>query len=241
MRYGLISDVHGNWEALQAVLRALEKEAVDQVLCAGDIVGYGANPQECLVSIRNQSIPCVAGNHDRGVCGLLDLARFNPWARAAILWTRQQLNQPELDFLKGLPLSFQNDMMIMTHGTFDEPARFKYLLDNTEARQAFLYLKRNVGVVGHTHIPGFYVQRGETVRMSPGPVFRMGSEEKVIVNVGSVGQPRDRDCRAAYGIYDPGEHYLEIKREPYDIESAQHHMRECGLPDFLSERLARGI
>ncbi|HQO57959.1 MAG TPA: metallophosphoesterase family protein [Candidatus Omnitrophota bacterium] len=241
MRYGLISDVHGNWEALQAVLRALEKEAVDQILCAGDIVGYGADPQECLVFFRTQSIPCVAGNHDWGVCGLLDLARFNPWAQTAILWTRQQLKQPELDFLKALPLSFQNDMMSVTHGTFDDPSRFKYLSDSTEARHAFPYLERKLGVVGHTHIPGFYVQQGENIRMSRGPVLHVGSEEKVIINVGSVGQPRDRDDRAAYGIYDSDEQYLEIKREPYDVESAQHRMRERGLPAFLSERIAGGM
>ncbi len=241
MRYGLISDVHGNWEALQAVLRALEKESVDQILCAGDIVGYGANPQECLVSIRNQLIPCVAGNHDWGVCGLLDLVRFNPWAQTAILWTRQQLKQPELDFLKALPLSFQNDMMAVTHGTFDEPFRFKYLSDSTEARHAFPYLGRNIGVVGHTHIPGFYVQSGGDIRMSRGSFLQIGPEEKIIINVGSVGQPRDRDGRAAYGIYDSDEQYLEIKREPYDVESAQRRMRECGLPAFLSERIAGGM
>ncbi|MFA5259730.1 MAG: metallophosphoesterase family protein [Candidatus Omnitrophota bacterium] len=241
MRYGLISDVHGNREALQAVLAALAREAVDQTLCAGDIVGYGANPEECLALIRQQSIPCVAGNHDWGVCGLLDLARFNSLARAAILWTQQHLQPSDFDFLKALPLTFQNDILAMTHGTFDEPSGFQYLLHSSQARSVFPYLKRIIGIVGHTHVPGFYVQKGGEVETRGGAFLPMDEGVKIIVNVGSVGQPRDGDPRAACGIYDTQQNRFEIKRVPYDITSAQQHIRECGLPVFMSERLSRGI
>ncbi|HOY09204.1 MAG TPA: metallophosphoesterase family protein, partial [Candidatus Omnitrophota bacterium] len=221
MRYGLISDVHGNREALQAVLKALVKDSVDQILCAGDIVGYGANPEECLALIRQQAIPCVAGNHDWGVCGLLDLDRFNPWARTAILWTQRHLARADFDFLRALPLTFQDDILAMTHGTFNAPSGFQYLLGSFQAGEAFPYLQRKIGIVGHTHIPGFFVRKGGDVHAGVGP-FLQGEEGcEIIINVGSVGQPRDGDPRAAYGIYDSDKNYFEIQREPYDVKSAQ--------------------
>ena len=233
--------MHGNREALAAVLKALEGEAVDRILCAGDIVGYGASPEACLDLIRKQSIPCVAGNHDRGVCGRLELTRFNVLAQTAIRWTRDHLRRSDFDFLMALPLTFQDDMVAMTHGTFDDPARFKYLLDSREAFLMFPCFDRAVGVVGHTHVPGFYGQAGKGFQGRLVSSWAVQDGGKLIMNVGSVGQPRDGDPRAAYAVYDTKRNRAQIKRVPYDIKSAQQQIRECGLPFFLSERLSKGI
>jgi len=243
MRYGIFSDVHSNLEALEAVLKAYEQEKVGQYCCVGDIVGYAADPRECVAKVSSLPGTAVAGNHDWAAAGLFPSEYFNSFARQAIAWTKSALSEsPGFAYLAALQPVSRNHDLALAHGTLDEPQRFDYMLGFSEAAATFAALGQdNICFVGHTHVAGIII-RDESggMRWETGGSCRIAKGKKYIVNVGSVGQPRDRDPRAAYCVYDSETSQVRIKRVAYDIRKAAGKIAENGLPVFLGERLLTG-
>ncbi len=227
MRYAVLSDIHGNLEAFRAVLERLESERVDSYISLGDIVGYGADPSECIRLVRSLSPSIsIAGNHDRGVAGTFGLGGFSEHAGTAVLWTRKTLEAQELEYLKSLPVVHKNKNFMLVHGSLEKPEEFNYILTNSDAADSMRLTAASLLFVGHSHMAGIYDLEGGTKR---------------VVNAGSVGQPRDRDPRAGFAIYDDDTADVKIVRVDYDIERARKKIIDAGLPSFLGDRLREGI
>ena len=244
MRYGILSDIHGNLEALQACLDALSSEKIDGYLCLGDIVGYGANPNECLELVWGLTSEVVAGNHDHAAVGKLDVLSFNHNAAEAAFWTMQRLTRSGGQYLRDLPLTRRYDHLLAVHATPSQPERWLYLLSLENARTEFEAFPDGVTVcvIGHTHTPVVFEWNGVSrsgLRLAQG-AYPIREGCRYLVNVGSVGQPRDGDPRAACGIYDTDAAIIEIKRVDYDFASTQKKIRKAGLPDALATRLGVG-
>ncbi len=240
MRYGIFSDVHSNLEALEAVLDSLARDRPDELLCAGDIVGYAADPAECVARVRQSVSHAVCGNHDWAVAGKMNPEWFNSFARSVVEWTAARLGGEGKAYLGNLPLCWSDGRVTLVHGSLDKPEEFHYVLDGDAARACLGLQATPVAFIGHTHVPGFFLQEKEGISFVPGAECRVRSGQKLLVNVGSVGQPRDRDPRAAYCLYDTESRLAVIKRVPYDIPKAQEKIRSAGLPVFLAERLTAG-
>jgi len=240
MRYGILSDIHGNFEALQTVIGLYRDESVENFLCLGDIVGYGANPKECIDIIRELKAVCIAGNHDWAVSGKLDPVYFNPVAKEAVLWTQKQLSSEDIDFLNNLGLVFKNDDLILAHGTLSEPEFFRYTIHMSDAMKTFHLMDRPICFVGHSHAPNIFIQKDKEAQRENTLKIKVDPECKYIINVGSVGQPRDGNPMAAYGIYDTDTRIVEVKRASYDIKTAQEKILKVGLPASLAIRLTIG-
>ena len=240
MRYGIISDIHGNLQAFEAVISQLKKEKVDAFLCAGDVVGYGANPGECIELLEDLKIPCVAGNHDWAVTGKTDTAYFNDLARESIRWTQKYLPPEGMNFLNRLELIYASPDLMLVHGLLPHPERFDYLTETDQASAMFPCLDRQICFVGHTHVPQIFIQDKNGVFESGELNIRIEDGKKYIVNVGSVGQPRDGDSQAAYCVYDSESKTAAIKRTPYAVEEAQKMIVQAGLSFFLAQRLSMG-
>ena len=242
MKYAIISDIHGNLEAFEAVFDAIEAERPDEIVCLGDIVGYGANPKECL-DLANQKISAsVAGNHDWGVAGRTSFTNFNRVAQTAIEWTAAQLTADHLRILADLPLTFDKEFFIGTHATPANPQDWNYIFTALDAKKHFQTFEKPVCLVGHSHIPTlFRLNKSGTVSYTTSVKDVLLSENnQYLINVGSVGQPRDNDPRAAYGILDTDRRSFTLKRIPYDITRAQNKILAVGLPPVLAERLGMG-
>jgi predicted phosphodiesterase len=245
VRYLILSDLHGNLEALEAVLQEASGR-YDQALCCGDLVGYGADPNAVADWVRAHCAMVVRGNHDRACTGLEDLEWFNPVARQAALWTQAQLTPGNAQYIRGLPKGpLLTDDFEVVHGSpFDED---EYVLAADEAGQAFAYLERRLAFFGHTHVQGGFIWNHARVETAPRPaprcdraVLEIDPACAYLVNPGSVGQPRDGDPRAAFALYDSGAGMLSLCRTPYDLAAAQRRIREAGLPPILADRLAVG-
>jgi diadenosine tetraphosphatase ApaH/serine/threonine PP2A family protein phosphatase len=238
--YVVISDIHSNLEALEAAGREIEKIGPDKVLCLGDIVGYGASPNECIEITKKLAAVTVAGNHDCGVTGQTDITYFNRYAREAIVWTARTLDQAAMDYLRGLPLSHGEDGLRIVHATPRDPGRWNYIFTHQQAMDEFQAFTERICFVGHSHQPCvFELMDADTIIMNSDRVtIRDG--RKYIVNVGSVGQPRDGDPRASLCIYDQSEGEVMITRFAYDVEGAQRRIRDAGLPQILANRLSWG-
>ena len=241
MRYGVFGDIHGNLHALQAVLQAYEAERIDTYLCTGDLVGYGAFPKECIDLVREKCAKVVAGNHDFAVCGRLTLEFFNSYAKSAVLWTREALPKKDLDYLRSLPLMVQvDDDVTLAHATVYDAHTFDYIQTQYDAHLSLQELGTSCGFVGHSHIPITFALKSEVVSWTMEPTIDLDTCEKVLVNVGSVGQPRDENPLAAYAILDTEERKIWIKRVEYDIDGAVAAIAKHKLPDILGERLRLG-
>lgn len=240
MRYAIFSDIHSNLEAFEAVLEVCGKEGIEAYLCAGDIVGYGANPDECVNLIRQFKVQCAAGNHDWGVSGKFDPAYFNAMAREAVLWTRKHLNFDYFPFLDELKLIFKNNDLILVHGTLDAPSLFDYLKDIGHAADSFSLMDRQVCFVGHTHVPKVFIQREDKIFCLEKISFKLELQNKYIINPGSVGQPRDGNPFASFCLYDTDKETIEIRRVSYDIKKAREKIIQAGLPAMLGYRLEFG-
>jgi predicted phosphodiesterase len=241
MRYGIFSDVHANLEALEAVLDAYKKEVIDEFIYGGDIVGYGANPKECITRVKAIAKVTVAGNHDWASVDLFPTTYFNPLAAQAVSWTRQNLDTADEKYLKSLQLIFKNTDLTLVHGTLHNPQDFDYMLDGYAASQTFEILKTDICFVGHSHLPGFFIQdKDKRISYHEKDTLAIEKGKQYIVNVGSVGQPRDHNPDAAYCIYDTDKKKAQIKRIKYDIETARKKIINAGLPKFLGDRLLSG-
>lgn len=240
MRYAILSDIHGNLEALRAVL-ADARERSDAFLCLGDVVGYGADPEACIDVVARQCEVVVGGNHEHAVAGLLDLSWFNVWARAAAEWTRARLDDDERAWLGGLPLVREVGDATLVHASPANPADWDYLVSAEDGYAAFGAFAGRLCFVGHSHLPRAWAQGswGRDHDVAAAEV-RLATGCRYIVNVGSVGQPRDRDPRAAYALWDLEARRVTICRVAYDLQTAREKIVRAGLPRFLADRLAAG-
>ncbi len=247
--YAVISDIHGNLEALEAVLRDVPGE-VEMIYCLGDVIGYGASPNECCDIVREMEMPVISGNHDLAVTDLdTDLAWFNPVAAAAVEWTRERLSKKNAEFLLSRPRMIQTRDALFVHGSVRDPD--EYIINSVSAEENLAILKSEypgvpVCYFGHTHV--------KTVAPSPnGPVTKahtldLSANGPYLVNPGSVGQPRDGDTFASYVLAEGGGNGEEEQRGPrvvyrfveYDIQKAQTKIRAAGLPEMLADRLSEG-
>lgn len=240
MHYAILSDVHSNLEALDAVLKDIRKRKINEILFLGDAVGYGPNPNECIELLKDKCTVLLAGNHDWGVLGLTDIEYFNEYARAAIEFTKGILTEKNRKTLNTFPIikNMKKENMLLVHSTPKEPEKWHYLLTLWDAEMNFHYFNQRICLLGHSHQP-FIIERvpsGEMVTHKS--EAKLGKSERYIINVGSVGQPRDRDPMACYAIID--DEKVELVRVPYDIETTQKKMMKEGLPLPLIERLSRG-
>ncbi len=241
MKYGLISDIHGNLEALTAVLRDIEKQKVDSVHCLGDVVGYGADPARCLKMVKKQCDTVLMGNHDYAAIGVQPYDSFNRAAQAATEWTRQVLDDKSMAIIADFEMERSLDDMYLVHASPYEPEEWHYILTENDADEAFSHLSQNIGFFGHSHIPTIIQEKSDgTTRMQAGHDVSPDRERRYLINIGSVGQPRDNDPRACYVIFDSDEYEIEFHRVEYDIENAQRKMSEARLPSNLISRLSAG-
>jgi diadenosine tetraphosphatase ApaH/serine/threonine PP2A family protein phosphatase len=240
MRYAIFSDVHANLEAFESVIGALEGEKVDSYICGGDIVGYGADPSSCIKLTEELTHNAICGNHDWASVDEFDISYFNPHAKAAVHWTAENINGAEKEYLKALKVLHEEEDLIVVHGSLDEPERFHYILDLYAARQNFDILQKKICFVGHSHSPVIFLKSGDEVTYTRETKVELDRETSYIVNVGSVGQPRDGDPRACYAIYDTDCGTIEIKRVSYDVKKTQNKILDAGLPPVLAERLGMG-
>ena len=239
MRYAIIADIHANLEALQVVLEDCKNQRVTHYACLGDVVGYNANPKECLDIIRNMGMPCVKGNHDDYCSVNVELDGFNPHAAEAVTRTREQLPDEDRQWLRELRYIRLVASFTIVHATLDAPQRWGYVFDKLAAASSFTYQNTSVCFFGHTHVPVAFI-RDSVVRGGTYSKFKVEPGRKYFVNVGAVGQPRDGNPKAAYVIYDMDEGSIELRRLDYDIVTTQAKIRMAGLPERLAERLALG-
>jgi diadenosine tetraphosphatase ApaH/serine/threonine PP2A family protein phosphatase len=242
LRCLIVSDVHANLVALEAVLA--DAPEFDELWCLGDLVGYGPNPNECIERIQDFPHVSLAGNHDWATLGRLDLETFNSDARTANLWTRSELTSDAREFLSNLPAHTEKDGFFMAHASPREPV-WEYILDVNSAYANFSHFDAPICLVGHTHIPiifGLDEERERCDSMLPpfsDDPLKFG-DRRLIINPGSVGQPRDGDPRAAYAMLDTGKGIWEFRRVPYSISITQERMRARDLPPRLIDRLNSG-
>lgn len=251
MRYGLVTDIHSNLAALEAALRDMEQSGpLDGLLCMGDIVGYGPQPNEVVEQIKQRPLFSIIGNHDMAVLGQLALADFNRDAIDANVWTRMQLLEENIEWLESLtPMAQFDEKVTLAHGSPTEPV-WEYLTTPHAAARNFAAFQTQICFIGHTHLPRFFrlkTKNGDTDTYKadmhipePGEVMEIG-ESRVIINPGSIGQPRDGDKRAAYAIYDDDAMTVTFGRAGYDIAATQELMRHAQLPARLIMRLDYGM
>ena len=245
MLYAIISDIHSNLEALEAVLKRIKEIRVDEIICLGDIVGYNANPNECVEIIRDLGITSISGNHDRACAGIYEPSFFNVYAREAVFWTRGKITSENLNYLKSLK-DFQviRDELLIVHGSPRDPD--EYIIGKISVGENLRYLKKhyeNISICfyGHTHVKAIYAmeEKPESISKSP-DVIVLSKGVNVLINPGSVGQPRDNDPRSSFIIFDSEKMSVRYEAVLYDIEKTASKIIEAGLPRFLAERLYAG-
>ena len=240
MRYAILSDIHGNLEALRAVLDDCAGR-VDAVLCLGDTVGYGADPLACVELIAERAQAIVGGNHEHAVAGLLSLGWFNRHARVAAEWTRERLDEDHRAYLGSLPLLTEVGDATLVHASPAQPEEWDYLVTAEDGFAAFPHFATRWCFVGHSHLPGAWSLGSAGPEHHPGGgLLQAERGRRYIVNVGSVGQPRDRDPRAAYAVWDAEAGWIQIRRVAYDVRTARRKILEAGLPRLLADRLVAG-
>ena len=233
MRLAIISDIHGNLEALTTAFALIKKHGVDEIICLGDVVGYGANPNECLSAVRERCSVILLGNHDAAAIDLAVADQFTINARLSAIWTNSVLLKEHKEFLETLPLTKSRSEILLAHGSPYEPEEWHYIISEYEAREAFQSFTEQLCFVGHSHIPVIFSQKGTTALVAPGDRF--------IINIGSVGQPRDGNPQLSFGIFDTDSWAYNNIRADYDIPAAAQKIRKAGLPRALADRLMFGV
>ncbi|MFH1220536.1 MAG: metallophosphoesterase family protein [Candidatus Eisenbacteria bacterium] len=241
MRYVMISDIHANLEALEAARVEIKRISPDRVLCLGDIVGYGASPVECIEAVKQLAGVTVAGNHDFGVAGRTNIRYFNSYARHAVLWTVGALEPEHLAYLGSLPLTHVEDGRFrIVHATPSDPAIWDYIFSREQALREFGAFPEQICFVGHSHQAGIFRMDEDGGVERDVSTIEVVAGRKYIINVGSVGQPRDGDSRACLCTYDSDTGGVAMVRVDYDVKAAQKRIISAGLPAVLANRLAYG-
>ena len=237
MKIAIISDIHANYEALESVLEDTVNQGVDQILCLGDIVGYGPDPAKCVTTIQSLGCPVIRGNHDHDAANDRELENLNDTARISLEWTRKQLSTAQREWLGTRPFSRRVGRFAISHASLHEPEHWHYVRDLADAEH-FLNLQ-NVPLcfIGHTHRPGYFEHSGGIVHEVRQKNHTLNDDAKTLINVGSVGQPRDGDMRASYVIFDRAERSIQFQRVDYDVARTQSRLRAQGLPEELAIRL----
>jgi diadenosine tetraphosphatase ApaH/serine/threonine PP2A family protein phosphatase len=242
-RVAVISDVHANWHALAAVLEAVDAEGPEELWFLGDLVGYGPRPNPCCAAIAEQASLCLAGNHDLGVLGELNLDEFTPEAATAAVWTRSVLTAESRAQLESAAPTTRREGVELFHGSPRDPV-WEYVLSYDAVEATFELTEEPLVLVGHSHIPLALASAEGALEggLAPeGTEVDLGAGARLVLNPGSVGQPRDGDPRAAWLLLDLEAGRASFRRVPYPVEQTQEELRERGLPESLAERLARGV
>jgi len=242
MRYAIISDIHGNAEALQAVINDIHDRSIDMTICLGDIVGYYPDPEKCVDLVRKHADFCVAGNHDYAAIGRIDTQNFTYYAFAAMEWTKQNISEKAKEYLNALPLTVEQDNMFFTHSSPSNPQDWVYVFPDSEETvfEAFNSLVYKTNFIGHTHWPSIMIQEEDRIILHSDHFIKLNQSHYYLINVGSVGQPRDFDSRSCYAIFDSEAQEITLVRVKYDFQITQKKIRDNHLPLFLAERLEKG-
>src|SRR5262245_37989563 len=239
MKYGILGDIHANLEALEAVLEELQKQGAKKYISVGDLVGYGANPVECIKKVRSLETLVVAGNHDFAAVDKLNIDFFNTYARESAIWTRNALSGADKDYIKSLKLIEHSDNFTVVHSTLYSPELFEYIQTSYDAHLSFEQQNTPLTFLGHSHVPvNFFKRRNVSFNMET--EVKVDESMKIMINVGSIGQPRDENPDAVCVVYDSDEIVVHISRVKYDIEKASKKIVSAGLPEILAERLKYG-
>ena len=236
MTIAILSDIHANYEALTAVFDYIDKNNIEHVFCLGDIVGYGPNPNECVEMIREKCEVVIMGNHDYAAIGLANIDYFNEYAKMSTYWTVDNLNKDNLKFLKGLPFSHQMDNFIFVHSSPSKPSHWYYVLSVQDARIEMQSFEEQICYIGHSHVPVVFSGQNFNRETSQ----KLQANRKYIINVGSVGQPRDGNPNTCFTVMDTDKNKVEFIRLEYDIDTTYEKIVKAGLPLFLAERLLKG-
>ena len=239
MKYAIIADIHGNLEAFQIVLEDIKTQNIQQIVCLGDVVGYNANPKECLDIVRDMNIPSSRATTTNTAPAKTISKASIPHAAEAVIWTRNQLNADDRQWLRDLKYSRMVANFTIVHATLDAPQRWGYVFDKLAAAASFPYQNTQICFFGHTHVPVAFM-RDTAVRGGTYSKFKVDPAKKYFINVGAVGQPRDNNPKAAYVVYDMDAGTIELRRLDYDIATTQQKIRDAGLPERLAERLEFG-
>jgi len=241
MRLALISDIHANLEALTAVLKDIEKQNIDEIICLGDVIGYGSDPVACLEQVNRTCKVKLMGNHEYAALGLLSTDYYHTDAKKAAQWTLQQLSDREYSMISDYEMDNKMDNIYLVHSSPHEPEMWHYILDQKHARLAFDYFEGDICFHGHSHVPMIFLEIEDKLpRMQIGHDIQTDQDNRYLINVGSVGQPRDDDPRACYVILDTKEDEVFFNRIEYDINTVQQKMKNVNLPEMLINRLSVG-
>lgn len=243
MKIGIITDIHANLEALEAVLKSLETDRVDRIVCLGDIVGYGASPKECCEIILSVCDVCVIGNHDAAITGKMDYSYYYDAAHTVLDWTKTQLSDTCMEYLSNLPYYREYEGIFLCHGSPIDVQSFEYIFSIEQARTIIPHFDRlkPLTLIGHSHLFKTFAYIENEVNDVLAQKFGLRKNYKYIISSGSVGQPRDYDARAGYGIYDTELRTFEIKRVEYDVEKAASRIVSAGMPVAFAKRLKMGL
>ena len=237
----VISDIHANLEALEATLEDARREGATKIICLGDIVGYGADPNPCVERVHGAAVASVLGNHDAATLDERGAENFNAVARIAIQWTREQMTPPNMEILRQTPLEYVADGALYVHASPEDPNLWNYVLTETDALAAFDCCQEFICFIGHSHVPVRLLLANGTLDVVADPNLTVPQGARaLLVNVGSVGQPRDGDWRASYALFDPQSRLVISRRVEYDCEAAASKILAAGLPEVLARRLALG-
>jgi len=233
VRIALLSDIHSNLEALTRALEVIDAQGVDDIVCLGDTVGYGANPNECLDVVRARCSIVLLGNHDAAAIDLSVASHFTMNAQLSALWTTGVLADHHKAYLKTLPQAKARGELLFSHASPFEPEEWHYVISEFDTREAFSAFAERLCFIGHSHIPVIFSERGKTSAIAPSGKF--------IINVGSIGQPRDGNPNLSFGMFDTESGVYQNIRLGYDIDAAAEKIRKAGLPRTLADRLFQGI
>jgi predicted phosphodiesterase len=236
-----ISDIHGNLEALLAVLREIKNKGIEKIICVGDVVGYGADPGACIEIIRENEIPSVQGNHDFYVCSDRGIRSINRAAYVSILWTKENVSPEQKEWLSQLPLVFEFESISVVHSSLKDPDAWDYVLDKEQAEKCFSVQNTAITIIGHSHRPYIFCKSDNTITGDVLHTEIYNKLNKYIVNTGSVGQPRDNQSTASYLIYDAMRCMFSIERVEYDVETAKRKIIKRGLPWHNAVRLTPSV
>ena len=233
MKYAIVSDIHANLEALTKAMAIIDDKHVDEIICLGDVVGYGANPNECVEIVRRNCTAVVLGNHDEAALDPAGPHDFNPIAQKAIEWTAAQLTDESFSFLSSRTMIEKKENILLVHSSPHSPEAWDYIINAEEAADAIQYFEEMICFIGHTHVPGIFSVSGRSKSVS--------RTERQLVNVGSVGQPRDGNLMLSFGIFDSTAWKYELIRSEYNIQLAAEKILKAGLPQELGYRLMYGM
>ena len=235
MRIAIISDIHANLEALNKALSIIDEQRPDEIVCLGDVVGYGPDPNQCVDIIRERASVILMGNHDFAVTHTEATENFNPIAKEAVFWTREKITGDNLHFLSSLPYTSKRDDILFVHSTPMEPENWHYVFTWNDAMAQFDHFDESICFIGHSHVPQIFFNNTDV------PIsFSLSRAARYLINVGSIGQPRDGNPKLSFGILNTDEWHYQPFRSDYDVELTAKKIKDSGLPTFLADRLVKG-